>query len=395
MSAPATSPQRLTDPRLIAIACGNFVIGANSSLMIGLLNEVAQDLRISIPVAGQLIAAMSISTAISAPLLAFATAHLARRLVLSASLGMTACCQLLSAVAPGFVVLMLARILAGIPSASYTPAAAATGGMLVSLEKRSQAIMTVGLGHSAAAIIGVPAGVFLGGLFGWRIAMLVFGVMAVVVVLWLLYVLPARLPQAKLPSGALGVMLRNRGLTSTLAVTFAQGCGQFMLFSYIAPALKDLIGASTGTISLLMGWFGVCGLLGNLLGVKLISRIGPTRMTFTGLAAIAMAHLVWPLGQFSALAMPVAFTFWGLGFFALNSALQVRLVLFAPELGNLSVAFNTSLVFAGSAVAAATGGLIIAYIGIRAVSWFGLCILCGAAALLWYSIRFDPRASRA
>ena len=394
MTTSASNPQRMTDPRLIAIACGNFVIGANSSLMIGLLNEVAQDLGVSIPVAGQLIAAMSISTAISAPLLAFATAHLARRLVLSTSLGMTACCQLLSAVAPGFVVLMLARILAGMPSASYTPAAAATGGMLVAPDRRAQAIMTVGLGHSAAAIIGVPAGVFLGGLFGWRVAMLVFGVMAVVVVLWLLYVLPARMPQAQLPKGALGVMLRNRGLTSTLAVTFAQGCGQFMLFSYIAPALKDLIGASTGTISLLMGWFGVCGLLGNLLGVKLIANLGPTRMAFAGLGAIAMAHLIWPLGQFSALAMPVAFTFWGLGFFALNSALQVRLISFAPNLGNVSVAFNTSLVFAGGAVAAATGGLVIAYVGIRAVSWVGLCILGCATLVLWYSSRYDPRASQ-
>jgi len=73
----------------------------------------------------------------------------------------------------------------------------------------------------------------------------------------------------------------------------------------------------------------------------------------------------------------------------------VRPVSFAPKLGNLSVAFNTSLVFAGSAVAASTGGLIIAYIGIPAVSWFGLRILCGAAALLWYSIRFDRRTSRA
>lgn len=391
MSAAVHPAQSGADPRIVAIACGNFVIGANSSLMIGLLNEVARDLEVSIPVAGQLIAAMSIATAISAPVLALATSHIARRLLLSTALGMTAFFQLLSAMAPGFAVLMLARILAGMPGAAYTPAAAATAGLLAPGERRSQAIMTVGLGHSAAAIVGVPAGVFLGGLFGWRTAMLVFGVLAIVVAIWLRYVLPARLPQAKLPSGALGAMLRNRGVTSTLAVTLLQGCGQFMLFSYIAPALKDLIGASTGTISLMMGWFGLCGLLGNLLGVRLIVRMGPTRLAFTGLGAIAAAHLLWPLGHFFITAVVASFTLWGLGFFALNSALQVRLVGFAPELGNVSVAFNTALVFAGSAVAAATGGLVIAYLGIQAVSWAGLCILTLAAAALAISSRFDAK----
>ena len=63
-----------------------------------------------------------------------------------------------------------------------------------------------------------------------------------------------------------------------MLVTALLGAGQFVLFSYFAPVLKQNAGADATALSLMWGWFGACGLLGNMLMSRYIDRIGAARM---------------------------------------------------------------------------------------------------------------------
>lgn len=64
---------------LLALALSAFAIGTTEFVIMGLLPEVANDLRVSIPSAGWLISGYALGVAIGAPIMALLTAKLPRK----------------------------------------------------------------------------------------------------------------------------------------------------------------------------------------------------------------------------------------------------------------------------------------------------------------------------
>ena len=79
-----------------------------------------------------------------------------------------------------------------------------------------------------------------------------------------------------------------------VCVTALQGAGQFVLFSYFAPVLKQTLNADATALGLMWGWFGAFGLFGNVLVSRYIDRLGAARMVFVTTALIALSLLLWP-----------------------------------------------------------------------------------------------------
>jgi predicted MFS family arabinose efflux permease len=130
-------------------------------------------------------------------------------------------------------------------------------------------------------------------------------------------------------------------------------------------------------------WFGVFGFLGNIVMSRNIDRIGASRAVIAGIASMALSLLIWPLGTTLALAALVSIP-WALGCFSSNSAQQARLVGIAPALAAGSIALNTSAMYAGQAIGAASGGWLIANDGMNLLHWAGFALLVlamGASAL--------------
>jgi predicted MFS family arabinose efflux permease len=172
---------------------------------------------------------------------------------------------------------------------------------------------------------------------------------------------------------------RSRALMLCVAVTVMYSAGQFVLFSYFAPYYKQKIGITPGELSLLLMWFGVFGFLGNIVMSRNIDRIGASRAVMAGIAAMALSLLIWPLGTSLALAALVAIP-WALGCFSSNSAQQARLLGIAPALASGSIALNTSAMYAGQAIGAASGGWLIANDGMDLLHWAGFAVLVVAMA---------------
>jgi predicted MFS family arabinose efflux permease len=172
---------------------------------------------------------------------------------------------------------------------------------------------------------------------------------------------------------------RSRALMLCVAVTVMYSAGQFVLFSYFAPYYKQKIGITPGELSLLLMWFGVFGFLGNIVMSRNIDRIGASRAVMAGIAAMALSLLIWPLGTSLALAALVAIP-WALGCFSSNSAQQARLLGIAPALASGSIALNTSAMYAGQAIGAASGGWLIANDGMDLLHWTGFAVLVVAMA---------------
>jgi predicted MFS family arabinose efflux permease len=381
------------DARLLAIAVGNFIAASGAFVVVGLLNEISADLAVSVATAGLLAAAFSVASAVMAPVAAIAGTRVPRRVLLVGALGVNAFSSLASALAPTFAVLFGLRMLMGATVGSYVPASVSTAGMLMPPERRANAVFVIGIGASLGQVIGVPFGVWLGGHYGWRITVLVFGVLGVATCLWQWRTLPTQLRAVPFDWSSWREVTRNRAILATLAVTALQGGSGFVTMSYVAPLLRERIDATPDTIALLLGLFGLSGVIASLTAMRWMERVGPTRFSMLALAAIAVSFLLWPLTQGSPAMAALTIALWGAGFIVVASAQQSRLVLLDPKLAPVTVAFNSSCVFGGSALGTTLGSVVVRNAGLTPLTWVSFVVVACALALLVVTARRWPGRS--
>ena len=365
---------------LWALLAGNFVIGTGVMVVPGTLNEISASLAVSVATAGQLITAAAAVMCIGAPLLAAAVAGWDRRQLLALTLLWYAVGHALAALMPSFGALLPVRMLTVIAPAIFTPQAAACAGMLVPPEQRGRAVTFVFLGWSMASVLGLPIGALIGGHLGWRMAFGAIALLSVVSAASIWFTLPNGIRPAALTAAAWSRVLRRPVLMGIVSVTALQGTGQFVLFSYFGPILKQSFGADATTLSVMWALFGACGLIGNMVVSRFIDRVGAGRMVLITTVLIALSLLLWPTASTLAW-LAVVLVPWGLGCFATNSAQQARLVGLAPALAPGSVALNSSGIYTGQAVGAALGGWLLAHDAAAWMSWVGFGVMLVAIAL--------------
>ena len=177
--------------RVAVLAVGAFAIGTDTFVVAGILPKVMSDLSITLGQAGQLVTVFAIAFAVCAPVLGAVLGRVPRKGLLLGALLLFAAANVLSALAPTFGVLLGSRVLAAAAAAAYTPAAAATAAGLVAPEKRGRALALVLGGVTAATVLGVPIGAWVGLTFAWRVTFLLVAALAVLSAAALAVLLPA------------------------------------------------------------------------------------------------------------------------------------------------------------------------------------------------------------
>ncbi len=399
MSTTTTTPPAISVPAragmpavLWALLFGNFVIGTGVMAVPGTLNDISTSLDVSVATAGQLISAGAVLMCLGAPLCAALVAGWDRRRLLALSMVWYALLHLACALAPNFALLLPLRVLALVSPAIFTPQAAACVGLLVPPEQRGRAITFIFLGWSVASVLGMPISAFVGGTLGWRSAFAVVALLSLVAAAWVWRAMPNGVKPPALSLAAWKETFRSKALMTTVAVTVLYAAGQFVQFSYFAPYFRHKLDLSPGALSLYFMWFGAFGLLGNVLMSRYVDRIGVERAVMTGVALMALSLLLFPLGTTLWLAAAVSVP-WALGCFSSNSAQQARLVGIAPALAAASVALNSSAMYAGQAVGAATGGWMIARGGMDSLHWVGFAGLLAAMAASALATRYTRRGA--
>ena len=387
-SGPGQASQRLA---LWSLLFGNFVIGTGVLLPAGLLNVLGADLQVPPATAGLLLFAGGLVVGVGAPVLAGLTSRFDRRLLLAAAAALYAVGHGLAALAPEFWSLLIIRTVTMIAAALFTPQAAATVGLLVPPEKRSEAIAFIFIGWSLASVVGIPLGSILGAELGWRATFAAMAVLSALSCTGVMLSLGRGLRVPPLQFSSWIAVFRNPVLLIIMAVTLLSMSGQFTVVSYLAPTLHEAFSATPQNIALMFGLFGIAGVLGNYLATKAIGRFGVDRAIL-----FSLLSLIGGIGMFGiffgnyALAC-IASLVWGLGSFSSNSLQQSRLVGLAPALAAATVALNTSAVYLGQSVGAATGGFAIKD-GISAsIAWMAVGFLVLAVILSITATRLAAR----
>ncbi len=395
MTAPSPTPSSAPTPTkysesqlLWTLLIGNFVIGTGVMLVPGTLNDIATSLQVSVASAGQLITAAAIMVCLGAPLSAALVARVDRRQLLTLSLIWYALLHAACAFAPNYASLMVLRVLAVISAAIFTPQAAAVAGMLVAPERRGRAITTVFLGWSVASVVGSPLSAWVGGVYGWRVAFNVLALLALLCAVWVWRIIPSGVKPPAISAALWRQTLGSKLLIVTVLVTALSSSGQFVQFAYFSPYIVQTLKGTASDVALLLGVFGLFGVIGSFTVSRIIDRVGPARSVMITLLLMAVSLLLWPLG-IGLMSLAVVLIPWGLGCFSCNSAQQARLVALAPAVASVSVALNTSAIYLGQGVGSAVGGWMIDHNLMQHLHWAGLAGLLLAMVVSYAAQRMS------
>src|SRR5688572_25361565 len=170
---------------LYALTIGAFGIGTTEFVIMGLLLQVAADLKVTIASAGLLISGYALGVFVGAPLLTAATGKLPRKAALVALMVIFTLGNLACALAPNYTVLMVARVLTSLAHGTFFGIGAVVATGLVTEDRKASAISIMFTGLTVATLLGVPAGAWLGLHFGWRAtfwAVAAIGVLATAII---------------------------------------------------------------------------------------------------------------------------------------------------------------------------------------------------------------------
>lgn len=371
---------------LTTLMLGAFVVGTAELVIVGVLPLVADDMSVSISRTGQLVTAYALGISLGGPILNALTARFGRRFLAWMCLTCYIAGNALAVAASGFGMLVAARFITGSIHGLFIGVASVVAAGVVPEEKKGRAMSMVFGGIAVATVLGIPLGTLIGQTLGWRATftgIIILGCLALAATL--LFVPPVE------GAGMGGLAEQARcafapRVLAMLAVGFTLMCGQFTVFTYLAPWLEDVTDISGGMISAFLLAFGIASAAGTFLGGLAADR-STTKTLWAGNAlviiALALLYLVGSIPILVALVLAV----WGVLMFAIFPSLQVRVISLAGVGGNLAATLSASAANAGIAVGALIGGWVVANHGVEPLVLVGLVICAIALPGAWTTQR--------
>ena len=329
-------------------------------VIMGLLPDVASDLSISVPKAGNLITGYALGVGIGAPVLALATARFPKKLLLSLLMILFIIGNVGAALAPSYGVLMAARIFTSLAHGTFFGIGAVLASSLVSPRRRAGAVSVMMAGLTIANVLGVPFGTFIGQELGWRVSFWAVAVMGAITLIGLLFMIPS-VRQEEHTNAIRQIRALLQPKLILVLITGAFGCcSLFSLFSYIKPLLTGITGVGEGIVPWVLVLFG-CGVTaGNIIGGKLADwKLMPTVIVSFLSQTVILAILGF--ADVSLAATLVLIFLWGIASFGVMPGLQVRIMTLAKDAPALASTSNHAVLNFGNAFGAFFGGWIIVF----------------------------------
>ncbi|OXI34324.1 MFS transporter [Burkholderia sp. AU16741] len=380
---------------LLALAAGAFGIGTTEFSPMGLLPVIADGVHVSIPQAGMLISAYAIGVMVGAPLMTLLLARWSRRAALIALMSIFTIGNLLSAAAPDYTTLLLARLVTSLNHGAFFGLGSVVAASLVPREKQASAVATMFMGLTIANVGGVPAATWLGQMIGWRMSFAATAGLGLVAIAGLFAALPKG-EAGKMPDLRAELSVLTRPVVLGALATTVLGAGaMFTLYTYVAPTLEHLTGATPGFVTAMLVLIGVGFSIGNIAGGRLADRsLDGTLIGFLLLLIATMA--AFPLLASTHAGAAITLLVWGTATFAVVPPLQMRVMRAAHEAPGLASAVNIGAFNLGNAVGAATGGAAIsAGFGYAAVPLVGALIAAAGLGLVTLQVTQRRRSPAA
>ena len=373
---------------LAALALTTFIYVTTETLPIGLLPQIADGLGTSKSTVGLLVTAYGLVVVVATLPLTRLTQRWPRRRLLGVLLLVFVAGTAISAVAPSYPVLLGARISIALSQAVFwavvTPAAAS----LFPPATRGRAVSVLYAGSSAAPLLGVPLGTWLGQQAGWRVSFLALsaiGVLVLLAVMTLMPEMPAGDSDADRGSAPDRGRFRILVLTTALTVT-----GAFTAYTYVSPFLTEVSGFAGTTVGPILLILGAADLAGVIAVGFLVAKHGwVTMVTLIGVQTVALA-VQWAFGSGQVLAV-AGMALASLSLAGTAATLGARVLELAPGGTDLAGAATSTSFNVGITAGALIGSLLVSTTGVRSVALVGSLFSLVALAVMLAEPLFASR----
>jgi DHA1 family inner membrane transport protein len=375
---------------LLALAVSAFGIGTSEFIIMGLLPDLAHSFRVSIPKTGILVSGYALSVTLGSPLVALALSRMDRKRALLILMGMFVGGNALCALAPTFLLLLLARILTALCHGAFFGIGSIVASHLVPRSERAQAIALMFAGLTLANVLGVPAGTALGQAFGWRFAFWALVPIGLIAGIGLYRLVPPQPAEQLHLKHEFHAVLRPQ-VQLVLALSTLSSVALFCVFTYIAPILEQVTHFSPGAVTRVLVVFGIGITLGNLVGGRLADW-KQLPVLIGGLVLLIVIFLAMPLVEGSVIPAVVMVFVWGCVHFAAGAPLQARIVDQARGAPNLASTLNQGAFNLGNALGASLGGIMLtAGIGYRYLSLGSAAVASVALLVALFALRVERK----
>ena len=379
--------ERFFNLPVVILIASSFMLGMSEFIVVGILPDIAADLKISEVTVGNLVSLFAFVYAPVTPLGSALSARFPRFATHLTLIGIFLAGNLLCAFAPNYAVLVVARIMIALVSGTLVAVAMTYAPDVTTDRFRTKFIAWVFSGFSIASVVGVPVGTWVANTFGWRWAFHMINVLTIVLIIGMVMVLPRNSHIVKIGFLPQFRLFFDRRIQLGVLDVVCGAAASYVFYTYLTPIMRDEVHVPEQCLSVGLVIFGAACLWSNLYGGKLADR-GRGVEPLTHIRPIYCAHAVLMASLVVAHWVPVygalLLVVLGMFMYLQNSASQVLYMDVAsqshPGSLNLAASLNSMSFNIGIAIGSAVGGLINGHFGLM---WLGpvgaLFLVCAIA----------------
>ena len=379
--------ERFFNLPVVILIASSFMLGMSEFIVVGILPDIAADLKISEVTVGNLVSLFAFVYAPVTPLGSALSARFPRFATHLTLIGIFLAGNILCAFAPNYAVLVVARIMIALVSGTLVAVAMTYAPDVTTDRFRTKFIAWVFSGFSIASVVGVPVGTWVANVFGWRWAFHLVNVLTVVLIVLMVIVLPRNSHIVKIGFLPQFRLFFDRRIQLGVLDVVCGAAASYVFYTYLTPIMRDEVHVPEQYLSVGLVIFGAACLWSNLYGGKLADR-GRGVEPLTHIRPIYCAHAVLMASLVVAHWVPVygalLLVVLGMFMYLQNSASQVLYMDVAsqshPGSLNLAASLNSMSFNIGIAIGSAVGGLINGHFGLM---WLGpvgaLFLVCAIA----------------
>ena len=195
---------------------------------------------------------------------------------------------LLCALAGSFPVLLLARVVAGTFGGVVSGITQAYVADILPPERRGWGIGVIMTAFSLASVFGVPMGIWLASLYGWRTPFMFIVLLALVIGSIAARWLPDIAPHPSSGNTSLWDILLDRGHWLAFALTLTLMMAGFSVIPHISPFLSANLGISDRDLA----WFYLTGGATTLITARLIGKLADRIGKFPTFRLVALLSML-------------------------------------------------------------------------------------------------------
>ena len=256
---------------ILILTLGVFGILNTEMGIVGILPMIAEQYNVSIATAGWLVSGFALVVAAAGPTMPLLCSKMNRKALMLVAGGIFMISNIISAFAPNFFILLIARVIPAAFHPAYVSMALTGAGKAVKPEESARAVAKVFIGVSAGMVLGVPVTSLIAVRTSFTVAMLFFAAINIVVFALTVFFIPSMPATETISYGKqIGVLKNPSMVLSIIIVIFLNGA-IFGFYSYISDFMGTITDINAESISLFLLFYGLANIVGNMIAGKVLT----------------------------------------------------------------------------------------------------------------------------